>query len=86
LEQIAAAGMEAASPEGLTELDFPEVHQRRIRTGNMLKRVSQEVKLRTLVVRIFPNQSACLRLVSAILMEISEDWETGIIYLTVGLD
>jgi transposase-like protein len=76
--------MEAAIPEGLTVFDFPESHRRRIRTSNMLERVSQEIKRRTRVVRIFPNPSSCLRLVSAILMEISEDWETGRIYLNVG--
>ena len=78
--------LEAAIPEGLTVFDFPESHRRRIRTSNMLERVSQEIKRRTRVVRIFPNQSSCLRLVSAILMEISEDWETGRIYLSVGSD
>lgn len=81
-----AEWMEAAIPEGLTVFDFPEAHWRRIRTGNMLERVSQEIKRRTRVVRIFPNSSSCLRLVSAILMEISEDWETGRIYLTVESD
>lgn len=75
--------MEVAIPEGLTVFDFPEAHRRRIRTSNMLERVSQEVKRRTRVVRIFPNPSACLRLVSALLMEISEDWETGRIYLKI---
>jgi len=78
--------MEVAIPEGLTVFDFPENHRRRIRTGNMLERVSQEIKRRTRVIRIFPNQSSCLRLVSAVLMEISEDWETGKIYLDVGSD
>ena len=78
--------MEVSIPEGLTVFDFPEPHRRRIRTSNMLERVSQEIKRRTRVVRIFPNPSACLRLVSAILMEISEDWETGKIYLNVSSD
>jgi len=78
--------MEAAIPEGLTVLDFPESHRRRIRTSNMLERVSQEVKRRTRVVRLFPNQSSCLRLVSAVLMEISENWETGRIYLNIDSD
>jgi transposase-like protein len=78
--------METAIPEGLTVFDFPEAHRRRIRTSNMLERVSQEIKRRTRVVRIFPNPSSCLRLVSAVLMEMSEDWETGKIYLNVGSD
>jgi transposase-like protein len=76
--------MEVAIPQGLTIFDFPEVHWRRIRTSNMLERVSQEIKRRTRVVRIFPNQTSCLRLVSAVLMEISEDWETGRTYLNIG--
>lgn len=75
--------MEVAIPEGLTAFNFPESHWRRIRTSNMLERVSQEIKRRTRVIRIFPNQLSCLRLVSAVLMEISEDWETGRIYLTI---
>ncbi|MBW8012135.1 MAG: hypothetical protein FVQ83_12990 [Chloroflexi bacterium] len=56
-------------------------HRRRIRTSNVLERVSQEIKRRTRVIRIFPNEASCLRLVSAVLMEISEDWVTGRIYL-----
>ena len=78
--------METAIPEGLTVFDFPQDHRRRIRTSNMLERVSQEIKRRTRVVRVFPNPSSCLRLVSAVLMEMSEDWETGKIYLNVGSD
>ncbi len=78
--------IEAAIPEGLTVFDFPETHRRRIRTSNMLEWVNQEIKWRTRVVRIFPNPPSCFRLVSAILMEISEDWETGKIYLNIGSD
>jgi putative transposase len=75
--------LETDLAEGLTVFDFPKHHWRRIRTANMLERSSQEVKRRTRVVRIFPNEAACLRLVSAMLMEISEKWETGRIYLTM---
>jgi transposase-like protein len=78
--------LEVAIPEGLTVFDFPEPHRRRIRTSNMLERASQEIKRRTRVMRLFPNQASCLRLVSAILMEISEDWETGRIYLSFDSD
>ena len=78
--------MEVAIPEGLTVFEFPEEHRRRIRTSNLLERVSQEIKRRTRVVRIFPNQASCLRLVSAVLMEISEDWETGRVYLSFDSD
>jgi len=74
--------LEQNAPEGLTVFSFPLSHRRRIRTVNMLERVSQEVKRRTRVVRIFPNEASCLRLVSAILMEISETWQTGRVYLS----
>ena len=78
--------LEVSIPEGLTIFAFPETHWRRIRTSNMLERTSQEIKRRTRVVRIFPNPDSCLRLVSALLMEISEDWETGKIYLNMDSD
>ncbi len=68
-------------PEGLTVFQFPSEHWRRIRTSNVLERVNKEIRRRTRVATIFPNEASCLRLVSAVLMEISEDWETGRIYL-----
>ena len=49
---------------------------------NMLERLNREIRRRTRVVSIFPNEAACLRLVSALLMEISEEWLTGRIYLS----
>ncbi|NMB61150.1 MAG: hypothetical protein GYA18_02265 [Chloroflexi bacterium] len=48
-----------------------------------MERLSQEIKRRTRVVRVFPNEQSCLRLVSAILMAIGEDWEYGRIYLNM---
>jgi putative transposase len=74
--------LEKNIPEGLTVFDFPVTHRRKIRTVNGLERVSQEVKRRTRVVGIFPNEASCLRLVSAILMEIDEKWQIGKKYLT----
>jgi len=74
--------LEKNIPEGLTVFDFPAAHQRRLRTVNGLERVSEEVKRRTRVVSIFPNAAACLRLVSAILMEIDEHWQMSRAYLT----
>jgi putative transposase len=81
-----SAWMEENLPEGFTVFSFPKEHWRRIRTTNNLERVSQEIKRRTRVVRIFPNEESCLRLVSAILMEISEEWETGRVYLAIDGD
>ena len=73
--------MENNIPEGLTVFAFPVEHRRKIRTTNGLERVSQEVRRRTRVVRIFPNEASCLRLISAVLMEIDEAWQTGRTYL-----
>ena len=62
-------------------LTFPEGHRRRIRTTNGQERLNQEIKRRTRVVRIFPNREACLRLVTALCAEQSEEWVTGRRYL-----
>ena len=74
--------LETAIPEGLTVFAFPAAHRRLLRTTNGVERLNKEIRRRTRVVSIFPNEASCLRLVSAILMEISEDWETGKTYLT----
>jgi len=76
--------LEVSIPEGLTVFDFPPDHWRRIRTSNVLERLSQEIKRRTRVIRLFPNVASCLRLVSAVLMEKSENWETGRVYLNIN--
>ena len=75
--------MEVNIPEGFTDFAFPMAHRRRLRTSNYMERLSQEIKRRTRVVRVFPNEDSCLRLVSAILIEFSEEWEFGRIYLRI---
>jgi len=77
------AWAEGNIPEGLVVFLFPPDHWRRIRTSNVLERVNKEIRRRTRVATIFPNDTSCLRLISAVLMEISEEWETGRIYLTM---
>lgn len=79
-----AAWLETAIPEGLTVFAFPEQHQRRLRTANGLERLNREIRRRIRVVGIFPSETACLRLVSALLMEISDEWETGKVYLNLS--
>lgn len=69
-------------PEGLTVFSFPTSHQRKLRTTNGLERLNREIHRRTGVVGIFPNEAACLRLASAILMEYDDEWQVGRIYLT----
>lgn len=76
-----AAWIEESVPEALTVFAVPAAHRRRLRTTNLLERLNKEVKRRTRVATLFPNEAALLRLVSAVLMEISEEWETEKIYL-----
>ena len=79
-----ACHLEEHIEECLTCLAFPESHRRRIRTTNGLERLNQEIKRRTRVVRIFPNREACLRLLTALAVEQSEEWLTGRRYLEMG--
>jgi putative transposase len=74
--------LEENIPEGLTVFGLEPAHRRLLRTSNGLERVNREVERRTRVVGIFPNEASCLRLVSALLMETSEEWELGRAYLT----
>lgn len=73
--------LEEGIEDTLACYQFPESHRRRVRTTNMLERLSQEIKRRTRVVRIFPNEEACLRLISALCIEQNEEWLTGKRYL-----
>jgi putative transposase len=75
--------MEVNLPEGFTVFSFPKSHQKRLRTSNYLERLSQEIARRTKIVRVFPNEGACLSLISAVLMEKNEEWEYGRIYLNM---
>ena len=77
-----AEWMAANIPEGLTVFAFPAAYRRLLRTTNGVERLHREVRRRARVVSIFPNQASCLRLVSAIHAEISEEWLIGRIYLT----
>lgn len=72
-----SAWLEENLSEGFTFFEFPLEHRRAIRTTNSLERVNREIRRRTRVVGIFPNEASCLRLISALLMEISEEWQIG---------
>jgi transposase-like protein len=63
--------------EGFTIFGFPPSHRRRLRTTNLLERLNEEIRRRTRVARLFPNEASCLRLVTAIVMEVAEDWQTA---------
>lgn len=64
-------------PQGFTVFSLPPSHRRRMRTTNLVERLNEEIRRRTRVARLFPNEASCLRLISAVLMEIAEDWQTA---------
>ncbi len=78
-----AEWMERSVPEGLTVFTRPSAHRRRLRTSNMLERLNQEILRRTRVATLFPNEASLLRLVSAVLAEVDEEWQTGSTYLSM---
>ena len=63
--------------EGFTAFSFPPSHRRRVRTTNLVERLNEEIRRRTRVARLFPSEASCLRLVTAVVMEIAEDWQTA---------
>ena len=73
--------MVANIPDGLTCFAFPAPFRKLLRTTNGVERLHREVRRRARVISIFPNPASCLRLVSAVLAEISEEWLTGRTYV-----
>ena len=78
-----ATWLETSIPEGLSVFAFPPSHQLRLRTTNGLERLNQEIRRRSRVVGVFPNEASCMRLVTALAMETSDEWETGKVYLSM---
>ena len=78
-----ASWLEENIPEALEVFAFPAAHRKRLRTNNGLERLNKEIKRRTRVATLFPNEAFVLRLVSAVLSEISDDWETDRSYLNM---
>lgn len=68
--------------DSLTFLAFPSLDARKVSSNNMLERLNKEIRRRTRVVGIFPNQESYLRLVTTYLMEYSEDWSVTRGYLS----
>lgn len=77
--------VEANIEETFTFYRLPAEHHKHLKSTNMLERINQEIKRRTLVVRIFPNAASCLRLVRALAVEIHEGWIEGTRYLNMDL-
>jgi transposase-like protein len=76
-----AAWMEENLAEGFAVFALPEAVRRRLRTSNACENLNRQLRRRTAVAGLFPNEASLLRLVTALLMEISEDWETSKAYL-----
>lgn len=72
-----SAWMEDNIPEGLTVFAFPSTVRQFLRTNNMEENLNRQIKQRTRLIPAFPNLDSLLRLVSAICVEISDDWETS---------
>jgi transposase-like protein len=79
-----AEWLEANVPESFAVYDLPEAHRKPMRTSNMLERLNREIARRTRVVGVFPHQDSLLRLVTALAVEQSEEWE-GATYLEMNV-
>lgn len=80
----AASLMDEAEDDVLAFMGFPAAHRVKIHSTNPLERLNKEVKRRSNVVGIFPNEDSITRLVGAVLMEQHDDWIQGKRYLTLG--
>jgi putative transposase len=75
--------VENSIEETFTFYRLPRQHHKNLKSTNMLERLNEELKRRTLVVRIFPNAESCLRLVRALAAEIHENWIEAMRYLNM---
>lgn len=75
--------VESNIEETLTFYRLPRQHHKNLKSTNLLERLNEEIKRRTLVVRIFPNTASCLRLVRALAVEMHENWIEATRYLNM---
>jgi len=73
--------MDNSEPDVLAHLSFPKAHRLQIHSTNPLERLNAEIKRRTDVVGIFPNEAAIVRLVGALLLEQNDEWQLQRRYL-----
>ncbi len=79
------AWVETNIEETWTFYRLPVAHHKHLKSTNLLERFNQEIKRRTLVVRIFPDEASCLRLIRAVASEQHEEWMEGSRYLNADL-
>lgn len=77
------AWVEENIEETWTYYRLPREHHKHLKSTNMLERLNQELKRRTHIIRIFPNEASCLRLIRALANEIDEEWLDGACYLSM---
>jgi putative transposase len=77
--------VEASIEETFSFYRLPREHHKHMKSTNMLERLNEEIKRRTHVVRIFPNEASCLRLIRALAVEIHENWIEATRYLNMDL-
>lgn len=71
--------------ETLTYYRLPHQHHKHLKSTNMLERINEEIRRRTRVIRIFPNEASCLRLVRALTIETHENWIEATRYINMDL-
>lgn len=79
------AWVEENIEETLTYFSLPQAHHRNMKSTNMLERFNEEIRRRTRVVRIFPNEPSCLRLIRALAAEQHETWQEDNRYINMTL-
>jgi len=67
----------------LTFYRLPRAHHKHLKSTNLLERLNEEFKRRTAIVRIFPNEASCLRLIRALAVEMHENWLEAPRYLNM---
>ena len=83
LSETVCGWVEDNIEETLSFYRLPREHHKNLKSTNMLERIMEEIKRRTLVVRIFPNSAACLRLIRALAAEMHDNWIEAMQYLNM---
>jgi len=66
--------LENGLEDSLQFYEFPEIDKRRISSTNVVERIIREIRRRSRVIGVFPNQESYVRLITSYLIEYSEDW------------